>query len=284
MKTSSTIVLLAAALGVAAHPSAHAHAHARRGFVVANKPVTVVETVYAQPTAEAAAAPTTNESAPKKTPKKSKSKSKSSGTYKEFCGGKVSKRATTEQIAYKGNTGVEGDFGCNMMEVDAGISEKYKYLISFSNAKSVDQKCVCFNKIGPKGLIDGFWSGNEAVSFDLPGDGEAHIAVDVNSQGGCSCGVGSVPLTSIGQFSGTWLEFDMANESNGGWSGADASCLVSSDAGDDIPALKVCDQGTCSTIYAGGKGVNAYTAGTHDLDGVGLNLAPGKVRLAVTVG
>jgi hypothetical protein len=286
MKVTSSVLVLAAALGAAAHPSAHAQAHAvRRGFVVANKPVTVTEVVYAQPTQPAANKPEVN-SVPSASPSEGgkKDEGKSTGTYKEFCGGKKAKRATTAQIAYKGNTGVEGQFGCNMMEVDQSIAEQYKYLMTFSNNVDKDQKCVCFNKIGPKGLIDGFWKGNEAVSFDLKAKGKAYIAVQENTQGGCTCGVGAVPYTGIGQFAGTWLEMDMANESNGGWSGADASCLVSSDAKVDIPALKVCGHNTCSTIYAGGAGENAYTAGTHDLDGVGLNITPGKVRLEITVG
>lgn len=283
MKVSSSVLILAAAIGASAHPSRHAHAHhhgnVAREFVVANKPVTVTE--YAtQAAAPTQAAPAVKSSAAASASSKSDS---SSGTYKEFCGGKKSKRATVEQIAYKGNTGTSDDYGCNMMVVDSGVADEYKYTATFKNANSKDQECVCFNKIGPDGGINGFWSGNEAVKFTLSGKGEKIVAFDENSQGGCACGAGEVPLTAIGQFASTWLEFDFGNTSNDEWSGADASCLVSAAQGLDIPGLKVCGHGTCSTIYPGGTGENAYLGGMEDLDGIGLNLPAGKARLEVTV-
>lgn len=253
MKVSASLILVAAALGVSAHPSGHARFHGRREFVVAN-----------QPRATDTATGTSSSSAP------------------AFCGGKT-KRATLEQIAYKGNTGTADNYGCNMMVVDSGVAESYDHIITFENSQSSAQKCVCFNKIGKDGGINGFFKGNQAISFDLPASGSKVVAVDDNSQGGCVCGVGSVPLTSIGQFAGSWLEFDMANQSNGGWSGADASCLVSAANGLDIPPLKVCGHGTCSTINQGGTGQNAYLGGMEALDGIGLNLPAGKVRLTVTV-
>ncbi|CAM1511016.1 Fc.00g085290.m01.CDS01 [Cosmosporella sp. VM-42] len=289
MKVTVSALLLTAALGVSAHPSGHAHLHnVRRDFVVANKPVTVTE--YA--TVPAAAAPTSapavnaNAVAPSSsssaaTPKSSKA---SSGTYKAFCGGKKIKRATTDEIAYKGNVGADGNYGCNLMEVDSGVADKYKYTIAFENSQSKAQDCKCWNKIGADGGINGFFNGNEALSFTLPASGKAVVAVDDNSQGGCACGVGGIELTSFGQFASTWLEFDMANESNGGWSGADASCLVAAKYGLSIPAMNVCGAGVCSTINEGGSGTNAYLAGMEDVDGTGLNLPAGEVRLTVTVG
>ncbi|RSM12706.1 hypothetical protein CDV31_006173 [Fusarium ambrosium] len=279
MKVSSSVVILAAALGVSAHPSGHAHqrAHGRRDFVVANKPVTVTEYATQAPaSSQEAAAPATSSAA-------ADSDSDSSSGYKEFCGGKNAKRATVEQIAYKGNTGTSDDYGCNIMAVDSSVADKYKYTTTFKNANSKAQECVCFNKIGPDGGINGFWKGNQAITFTLPGKGSKVIAFDENSQGGCACGVGEVPTTAIGQFASTWLEFDFGNDSNKEWSGADASCLVSAAENLDIPGLQVCGHGTCSTIYPGGTGENAYLGGMEDLDGIGLNLPAGKVRLTVTV-
>lgn len=285
MRVSASIIALAAALGVSAHPSRHAHAHhhnVARDFVVANKPVTVTE--YA-----AQAAPTQAPVPSKVAPAPAADASPDAGsgskkaTYKDFCGGKKTKRATVEQIAYKGNTGTADDYGCNMMVVDSSVADEYKYTTTFKNANSKAQECVCFNKIGPDGGINGFWSGNEAVKFTIAGKGEKIVAFDENTQGGCACGVGEVPLTPIGQFASTWLELDVGNESNDAWSGADASCLVSAAEGLDIPGLKVCGHGTCSTIYPGGTGENAYLGGMEDLDGIGLNIPAGKVRLEVTV-
>lgn len=297
MKVSSSVVILAAALGVSAHPSGHAHqrAHGRRDFVVANKPVTVTEYAtqvvgQAAPTAPAQvnqaayeAPASSKEAAAPATSSAAESGSDSGAGYKEFCGGKKSKRATVEQIAYKGNTGTSDDYGCNIMAVDSSVADEYKYTATFKNAGSKAQQCVCFNKIGPDGGINGFWKGNQAITFNLAGKGSQVIAFDENSQGGCACGVGSVPTTAIGQFASTWLEFDFGNESNKKWSGADASCLVSAAENLDIPGLQVCGHGTCSTIYPGGTGENAYLGGMEDLDGIGLNLPAGKARLTVTV-
>ena len=171
------------------------------------------------------------------------------------------------------------------MTIPASIQSLYDYTTTFSNDGSDSLTCDCWNKIGPDGGINGFFSGNQALSFDLPAGGSAVLAADKNSQGGCCCGKGGCPLTPIGQFGGSWLEFDFDNESNGGYSGADASCLVSAAAGLSIPAMKVCATrgGSCSVINAGGSGTNAYLHGMEAFDGVGLNITPGPVQLSVTV-
>lgn len=291
MKFTSSAIILAAALGVSAHPSGHAHLHGvrhnlPRDFVVANKPVTVTQVVTAPaaPTpVTPVVAPNANAVAPSSSPASKAAASSGSGVAAPFCGGKKSKRATLAEIAYKGNVGVEGNYGCNMMVVDSSVASKYDHIVTFENSGSQPQECACWNKIGPDGGINGFFTGNQAIKFTLPASGNSIVAVDSNSQGGCACGVGSIPLTSFGQFASTWLEFDMANESNGGWSGADASCLVSAALGLNIPPMKVCGHGTCSTINQGGSGENAYLGGMEALDGIGLNLPAGKVSLTVTV-
>lgn len=263
MKVSASVLLLSAALGVSAHPSGHAHLHNKRDFVVARKP----DVTQTAPAATSAS-------------------SDDSAGYVAFCGGATSKRATTEEIAYKGNTGTSSNYGCNIMTVSSSVADKYDYTATFTNSVAKDQACVCWNKIGPDGGINGFWKGNQAISFTLPASGSQTVAFDSNTQGGCACSVGSeVATTFIGQFASTWLEVDFDNTSNGGWSGADASCLVSAAGSQSIPALKVCFDGTCSTINTGGTGTNAYLAGMEAADGVGLNINAGtKVALAVTVG
>ncbi|KPM40332.1 hypothetical protein AK830_g6218 [Neonectria ditissima] len=287
MKVSSSVIILGAALGVSAHPSGHAHMHAHkaRDFVVANKPTTTVTQYVTQAAAAATSVAVSSAAASSAAASSDDDEEETStGKYVEFCSGSTAKRATAEEIAYKGNTGTSDNYGCNIMTVSEDIASQYKYTATFKNAVSEDQSCVCFNKIGPDGGINGFWKGNQAISFDLPADGTKVVAFEANSQGGCVCGVGEVATTLIGQFAGTWLEFDFGNESNDNWSGADASCLVSAANSLDIPALKVCGHGTCSTIETGGTGTNAYLGGMEDEDGVGLNLAAGKVRLTVTVG
>lgn len=295
MKVSvATSFLLAAALGVSAHPSGHAHMHrsvGKRGnFVMANKP-TVPEpqptTAEAPKETKAAAPETQNQETSKATSTKETDSGSSSGTVKPFCNGntkRVTKRATIAEIHYTGNVGVEGNYGCNLMVVDNDVADKYKYTTHFTNESDKDQKCVCFLKIGPDGGVNGFFNGNQALDFDLPAGGKKVVAADENTQGGCACGAGEVPLTNHGQFASTWLEFDFGNESNKGWSGADASCLVSAALGLDIPGLNVCGHGTCSTINPGGTGTNAFLGGMEALDGLGLNIPAGPATLDVTVG
>ncbi|KAL7944316.1 hypothetical protein V8C42DRAFT_353697 [Trichoderma barbatum] len=281
MKFSTASIFLAA-LGVSAHPSGHVHkrAHnsleARGDFVIANKP--------ADPT-PTPAAPIASPSPKAPSPPAAKAATAGQGvgpsTYTPFCvGGK--KRATAGQIAYKGNVGAGGPYGCNIMAVKSNLVDDYTYTIVFENAGE-DSTCKCWNKIGEDGGINGFFNGNEAMSFDLPAGGKQVVALDSNSQIGCACGPGGPELTPIGQFASTWLEGDVGNLSNGGWSGWDASSIVAAANGMNIPGLKVCGPGACSTIYPGGKGDNAFVGGTEALDGLGLNVPPGKHSVTAIV-
>lgn len=285
MKFSTTSVLLAAALGVSAHPSGHVHqrAHnsvqARGDFVMANKPVDAPVS-----TAAPVAAPTPSAAAPAKD---ATSGGSGSSTAQGFCGKPLSKRATAAEIAYKGNVGGTGNqYGCNIMAVESKFAKSYQYTMVFNNAGS-DSQCKCWNKIGKDGGINGFFNGNEALTFSLASGASQTVAVDGNSQIGCACGEGSLPLTPIGQFASTWVEADFGNLSNQGWSGFDASSIVSAAAGMAIPGLKVCGTGAsaseCSTIFPGGKGDNAFVGGTEALDGLGGNLPAGDQQLIVTV-
>jgi hypothetical protein len=283
MKVSTTTFALAAALGVAAHPSGfahknmHRHIEKRLDFVMNTKPQAPAADVNK---AAVLPSPTTTSAPPAAVTSSPPSTSPGSGK-KPFCGGN-SKRASAADIAFKGNVGTAGNYGCNLMVVDNAAA--YDYTTTFENKSGKDQKCVVWLKIGPDNGINGFFNGNQALSFDLPAGGQKVLAAEANSQGGAACGVGSVPLTSFGQFASTWVEFDFANEKNFAYSGADASCLVAADYNLDIPALSVCHNGDCSTVNAGGSGTNAYLKGMNDLDGIGLNIPPGPVALKVTVG
>ncbi|EFY85766.1 hypothetical protein J3459_006116 [Metarhizium acridum] len=294
MKFSATTLAVAAALGVAAHPSGFAHKNFHRqldkridfymnakpeGAVVNNKAAVVPSP--AEPTVTSVTspppAPATTSAA-----KPTSSSGSGSGGKKQFCGG-VSKRASAADIAYKGNVGAPNDYGCNLMLVDD--AKDYEYTATIENKSGKAQKCACWLKISKDGGINGFFIGNQVMTFDLAAGGQKILAAEPNSQGGCSCGVGEVPTNSIGLITGTWLEFDFANSKNNNWSGADASCLTAAQSKSYIPALSVCADGhECSTIKEGGEGKNAYTEGTNNLDGVGLNIAPGPINFKVTVG
>ncbi|KAH8659655.1 hypothetical protein BGZ61DRAFT_403459 [Ilyonectria robusta] len=203
----------------------------------------------------------------------------------QFCKGKsYEKRATASDISYKGNIGIDGNYGCNLMLVQNHLATLYDYTVTFTNGAGLAQRCVCWLKIGPHEGINGFFQGNQVLEFSLPGHSRQVLAIDTDSQGGCACGNPRVPVTAYGQFASSWLEFDIANAANGGWSGADASCLVSAFYGLDIPGLQVCSYDVCSTVNPGGTGTNAYIGGMENEDGIGLNIPPGQVQLVVTVG
>jgi hypothetical protein len=215
---------------------------------------------------------------------KKRDQSGSSPGFASFCTSKTVKRATAEQIDYKGKIGSDDNYGCNIMTIDASVSDKYQYTVVFKNAGSSYQSCVCFNKTGPDGDVDGFWKGKEAITFNIPVSGTQVVAFDQNSQGDCVCGSGnSIPTKTLRQYAPTRLEFDFGNESNDGWSSAGASCRVAAAAGLDIPGLRVCHHHDCSTINPGGSGTNACLGGMEAEDRVGLKITPGKVRLTVDV-
>jgi len=295
MKFSTTSILLGAALGVSAHPGSHAHKYAHRSvegrseYVIAKKPVAVSSSVAAPaaPIPPAAFIPAPSESSATSSAVLSQPSNQGSGagTFVEFCAGQSqAKRATAEEIAYKGNVGTPDSYGCNLMLVEQAIADKYQYTITFQNKGGKTQICNCWNKIGPDGDVNGFFFGNQALSFNLTVGATQVLAVDTNSQGACACcSIGSVSLTSIGEFACPWTEFDFGDSSNGGWNGADASCLVAAANDLEIAGLQVCGSGTCSTINPGGTGTNAYLGGMEAQDGVGLNIPPGKVSLTVAV-
>lgn len=289
----STLLWLAASLGATAHPSGHAHNH--RAFHAANDKRALA--FYKAEHKQVTAAPTSTSAAPATT---STYSSKYAGIsdasnaagdlgasvtnlFKPFCGGQTAKRATAAEIAYTGNTGVAGQWGCNIMLVDSSVADKYKYTSVYTNHANENYQVTCFNKIGPEGLINGFF-GFSAATFTLaPGQSQT-VAFDKNTQGACAFHPNSLPKTNYGEWAGTWVEFDFENASNNNWSGADCSSLVAQAAGMDVPGCQVCHSGTCSTIFPGGTADNAYIKGMEADDGVGLNIAPGGAQLTVLVG
>ncbi|KAH6680073.1 hypothetical protein F5X68DRAFT_33906 [Plectosphaerella plurivora] len=277
MHFTSLIALTAALGGVSALPSPHAHAHAhahqKRGleFKKAGRPhptttsVKAVSTPAPVPTTSTAAAEPAASSA-----SVSVASTGGDGTFKPFCGGKTSKRATLDQIMYAGNVGTADDWGCNMQIIDAASADKYDYTTKFSSTGG-KFTCSCFNKVGPKGLLDGFWFSAVDFSVSEAGKDDVYMAFDTNSQGGCACGPGdAAPRTNIGQLAGSWLEFDWGSEPNGGNSGADASVLVAGAAGMKYYGMSVAFEGkVCSWVKSDGSNEAAYMPGMEDLDGIG---------------
>ncbi|KAI8311471.1 Allergen Asp f 4 [Colletotrichum sp. SAR11_240] len=260
MQLINNLVLLAAA--ASAHPSLHGHQHfheRRTVDAVQERDATFIKNV-----APAASSTTTSSAAPAAT---SSGSSSGTGVYTPFCSGKT-KRATIEQIAYSGNTGADGDWGCNMQIIDENALSLYNYTTTFTSSKD-SFTCSCFNKIGPKGLIDGAWFA--AITFTVKEGADKHVAFEADSQGSCACGPGSeVPKTFIGQFAGTWLEFDWGSTPNGGNSGADASVLVAAASSMSYYGMKVAaNDKTCSWVKSDGSNEGAYMSGMEAEDGVG---------------
>ncbi|KAK4129119.1 hypothetical protein N657DRAFT_652610 [Parathielavia appendiculata] len=286
----SNFALLAGVLGAAAHPSGHAHLHrsAKReapAFVKAihNKPLIPTTTQQAS-AASSSAAPATTAAAVS-----ANTQSSESSEYIAFCGSSSkAKRVTYDQIMYKGNTGTSN--GCtwnsNLMVVPNSIAKKYKYIQEYTNVASEPYQVVCANKMGADGQLTGMFkvAGQNPLIFTLqPGETKTVVADD-NTQGVCAFAPNEVPTTTHGQYAGVWAEFDFANASNGGWSGADCSSLVAQAYNMDVPGCRMSEGGVDSTILPGGHGTNAYTKGMEALDGIGLNIVPGSTTIKVFVG
>ncbi|ROW01920.1 hypothetical protein VMCG_05511 [Cytospora schulzeri] len=230
------------------------------------------------------------------TPSSSSSSSSGNGvteytSWEDYCSSSSKKRATSAQILYAGNTGEDSDYGCNIMLLgNSDLASQYDNTVKFFGG-STDMFCLVWNKIGSDGGVDGFFLGDTATTFTLAAGTEQYVALDSNSQGGGACVAGSsltdVLTTAYGAIAMTWVEWDAENSSNGGWSGADASCIVAQKEGLSITGLEVClesDSSSCSSISEGASNVsNAYTADLADADGIGLQ-SSGPLKITVNVG
>ncbi|KAH6650476.1 hypothetical protein F5144DRAFT_556314 [Chaetomium tenue] len=284
-------LLLAGALGAAAHPSGHAHLH--RSVQARGDSPAHVKNVHNKPIPKSAAAKVAEPApsvAPSPSPKPKPSEPTESDEFIPFCGGtsSKSKRVTYEQVMYTGNLGTNG--GCkwnsNLMLVPNKIAKKYKYVQEYINVAKEPYQVICGNKMGAdKGLTGMFKvEGQEQLIFTLqPGETKTVVA-DSNTQGVCAFAPNEVERTIHGQYAGVWAEFDFENTSNEGWSGADCSSLVAQAYDLDVPGCRMSEGGVDSTILAGGIGDNAYTKGMEKLDGIGLNIVPGATIIKVYVG
>lgn len=241
--------------------------------------------------AEVEAASSTTPSYATASPSSSSSSSGSSDnpdvvtSYTPFCKANV-KRATEAQIAYVGNVGSE--WGCNQLLVAEDVADQYDYTIKVTGKNTEPWKVVCTNKIGPDGKIDGWYNGNAAVEFTLQPGATQYVAVDANTQGICAAAPGdSIPVDANGGYASTWFEFDMANDSNQGWSGADISSIQAEAAGFTVQGMQTCHSSICSSIFEGASGLaidNAFDFAKKLADGLGLNIPSGKTQIDLVLG
>ncbi|KAK3329958.1 hypothetical protein B0H66DRAFT_542439 [Apodospora peruviana] len=293
----SYVVLLAGVLGAAAHPSGHAHLHrsvhekraGRPKFYKAihHSPIPIPTTTSVpepEPTTAETKAEPTKPAAPT-TPATDAAGDAGGDEMIPFCAGKKAKRVTEAQVMYTGNLG-ECGYNANIMVVPNKIAHHYDYVQTYTNVDSTEYEVSCSNKMGPDGKLTGMFSVNapQHVKFKLAPGEKKTVVVQANTQAICAFSKGSIPTTPWGQLAGNWVETDSGNTSNGGWSGADCSSLVPQHYNMDVPGCSVCSAGTCSNIFPGGHGVNAYTKGMEELDGIGLNIPAGPYTMDVKVG
>lgn len=306
MQLTQLLLLAGSVIGVAAHPSGHVHAHAhlhrsaleerapppRKQFVKNVRPKLKALKASTTSASSTSAAPTAT---PSVAPPPVASAAPSAGKYIPFCsegkGSSKAKRVTVAQVLYTGNTGTGA--GCawnsNIMIVPNDIANLYTYKQKYTNVASEPYEVVCFNKIGPAGGLTGMFDVAEQspLRFMLsPGETKT-VVTQENTQAVCAFSPNKIQKTPLGQFAGNWAETDSGNASNNKWSGADCSSLVAQHYNMDVPGCKICSSDTgndCSIIKPGGVGINAYTKGMEELDGIGLNIPAGGYSMDIAVG
>jgi hypothetical protein len=198
--------------------------------------------------------------------------------------------ATTEPSGsgdtYVGNVG--RPYGSNIIIIPRDQASKYKYIAKFTGPPTEESKVVIWNKIGPDGKMDG-WYGNACCSFTLEAGQTEYVAFAPDSNGGWATSkTRSIPIDRYGRYASTWGEFDFGSVKNDGWSGFDVSAILAQHAQLEVQGMQICsalNKSLCSYITNGASVVhNAYTVSTAALGGIGGNLLPGPVRLAVDIG
>jgi hypothetical protein len=189
---------------------------------------------------------------------------------------------TGSGVAYKGNVG--NPYGSNIMEVSATSAKEHQYVVQFNGPRNGQWTVVVWNKIGPDGMLDG-WFGNACKEFSIYHGQSLYLAFEENSQGGWAASPGpNIPVDANGGYASTWGEFDFGSSVNSGWSGFDVSAIAAQHAGQQVQGMKICDTitGICSTITGNASFVqNAYIYDNRNIDGIGGNLPPGPVKLGV---
>jgi hypothetical protein len=207
----------------------------------------------------------------------------SSGTYSTTGFGDRT-NSSGSGVSYTGNVG--SPWGSNIIEVDSSSASSYKYVVQLTGSNSADWFVSFWNKIGPDGLMDG-WYGHSALNFTLAAGETRYVAFDEDSQGGWGAAEGSsLPTDEYGGYACTWGEFDFGSTINDGWSGWDVSAIQAQNADLTVQGMKICTAAgeDCSTITTDAASVvNAYTAAEAAVDGIGGSVTDGAVRLAVEI-
>lgn len=186
-------------------------------------------------------------------------------------------------IQWTGNTGIP--WGSNIIEVDEASAHLYQFVSRFEGSLTDDWTVLFWNKMGPNGLLDGFFSPNKALSFTLAPGEVKYVAFAEESTGGWAAWQGEdTPLSEYGSYAATWGEFTMRAAPN--FSSWDVSCIQAQNAGKPIQGMKICthDGQGCSTITKGlGSVENAYTSAQTTINGIGGNVEVPALRLLVNL-
>ncbi|KAJ5805530.1 Allergen [Penicillium pulvis] len=248
------------------------------------QPTTTSTPAAVEPTTSAAASTSSSSSSSSGSSSGTWYETPSDGSYSRsgFGGSTASKSTGSLDWDYVGNVG--SPWGSNIIQVAESEASQYKHVIRFEGSNSDDWSVVFWNTYGPSGKMDGFWSPNKALEFTLAPGEVAYVAIDDNSQGGWSAGQGSVPVSLIGEWAGTWGEFDMSSEKNDGFSGWDVSSIIAQLAGFDVQGMRICNHlgASCSSIATGlASLLNAYTSADQGNPSLAVSQAAGAVRLVV---
>ncbi|KAI2791713.1 Allergen [Penicillium oxalicum] len=171
-------------------------------------------------------------------------------------------------VKYIGNVG--DPYGSNIIEVSESTANQYKYVLRFEGPVGGERwTVVIWNKIGPDGLLSG-WYGQACRKFILKSGQFRYIAIDENSQGGWAAAPEILyrsTLTVVTLLHG--------------------ATIAAQNAGLPVQGMKICDilTGICSFVTKDATLIhNAYISSLAEVGGIGGNLYPGPVRLAVTIG
>lgn len=186
-------------------------------------------------------------------------------------------------IQWSGNTGIP--WGSNIIEISEADAHLYQFVSRFEGSQTDEWSVVFWNKMGPSGLLDGFFTPNQALSITLAPGEVKYVAFDEESTGGWAAYKGqSTPLSSYGSYAATWGEFTMRAAPN--FSSWDVSCIQAQNAGMPIQGMKICthDGQGCSSITNNmGSVQNAYTSAQTAINGIGGNVMVPALRLLVNL-
>ena len=168
-----------------------------------------------------------------------------------------------------------GNTNQNFVEIDASLTDSYKYTMVLNNKMSSSQTFAFWDMNGNAGPNSGPFE--DAKLTVTVGAGQSTVVAFAEDTQGAHCPWNN-ERTSDGAFLCTWCEFNFADSSTG-WSAADISSIQSMLAGKGyMSQVSVCDEnGTCSSTTE-----NSYNSASQP-DGLGINLPAGQVKLTYEI-